>query len=138
MALYLKIDTTHTEIGSRDFFHSFFSTISYRLEPLGWGTRFPVLLNELYQGTLSKTHAVEALHELDTIALELKQFPPSQVVWDVDDLAKQPPWGSNISPDITDLSNYFITSTGRDLIITLRECIEYFSTNGSVCQIISD
>ncbi|MHB8064561.1 MAG: Imm70 family immunity protein, partial [Ruminiclostridium sp.] len=46
----------------------------------------------------------------------LKKFPPSDVIWDIDDMSKNPPWGSNISSDITDLSNYFVTSDGRDLI----------------------
>lgn len=33
-----------------------------------------------------------------------------------DDLSKQPPWKDNISGDITDLSNYFVTSDGDDFI----------------------
>ncbi len=32
----------------------------------------------------------------------------------IDDLFKQPPWGKNISNDITNLSNYFVTSDGED------------------------
>jgi hypothetical protein len=37
--------------GGEDFWlHSFFSTIAYQLEPEGWGSRFPALMNELYAG----------------------------------------------------------------------------------------
>ena len=35
-------------------------------------------------------------------------------MWDIEDMNLQPPWGSNISKDITDLSNYFVTSDGED------------------------
>lgn len=38
----------------------------------------------------------------------------SKVIWDIDDMTKMPPWGKNISKDITDLSNYFVTSDGKD------------------------
>lgn len=31
-------------------------------------------------------------------------------------MSKQPPWRSDISKDITDLSNYFVTSSGKDFI----------------------
>ena len=60
-----------------------------------------------------------AFEELNTIREELKNFSPDKVVWDIDDLFKQPPWGKNISEDITDLSNYFVTSEGEDFISVL-------------------
>lgn len=41
---------------------------------------------------------------------------PKDVVWDINDLSKQPPWKDNISGDITDLSDYFVTSGGEDFI----------------------
>ena len=47
---------------------------------------------------------------------KLKGFPPKDVVWDIDDLSKQPPWKDNISGDITNLSDYFVTSDGEDFI----------------------
>ena len=46
------------------------------------------------------------------------------VIWDAEDLSLTPPWGNNISSDITDLSNYFVTSDGRDLISVLNEALE--------------
>jgi len=54
--------------------------------------------------------------ELKTIREELKKFPPDQIVWDIEDLTARPPWGDRISKEITDLSNYFVTSDGKDLI----------------------
>ena len=42
------------QIGSGDFLHAFFSTVAYNLENMKWGSRFPVIMKELYQGHLSK------------------------------------------------------------------------------------
>ncbi|CEK35513.1 hypothetical protein UMC2_38311 [[Clostridium] sordellii] len=116
MAVGLKIDFLWYQIGTPDFLHSFFSTISYNLEDSKWGSKYPILMNELYQGKLSWKNANKAIEELNLIRKELKRFSPDYVVWDIDDISKLPPWGKNISSDITDLSNYFVTSDGRDLI----------------------
>lgn len=104
------------QIGSGDFFHSFFSTVAYHLENKKWGSRFPVIMNKLYQGRINCSDADNAINELNIIKKELQDFSPDKVIWDIDDLSKQPPWGNNISDDITDLSNYFATSDGEDLI----------------------
>lgn len=59
------------------------------------------------------------IQEINEIREKLKKFNPSQVIWDIEDLSKKPPWGEKISKDITDLSNYFVTSDGRDLFKVL-------------------
>ncbi|MBR2409225.1 MAG: immunity 70 family protein [Lachnospiraceae bacterium] len=116
MAVGFKVKYYWYQIGNGDFLHSFFSTVAYHLENKSWGSRFPLLMNELYQGKLDKTNINKAIEELDTIQTELQRFEPNQVIWDIDDLSKQPPWGNNISKEITNLSNYFVTSEGADFI----------------------
>ena len=64
------------------------------------------------------------MEELKIIKKELKQFLPDEIVWDLDDPSKQPPWGKNISSEITDLSNYFITNEGKDFIILLFNALD--------------
>ena len=119
MAVGFTVDFYYYSIGSADFLHSFFSTVAVNLEGGKWGSRFPVLMNELYQGKLPVEKTDIAFEELNTIREELKNFSPDKVVWDIDNLFKQPPWGKNISDDITDLSNYFVTSEGEDFISVL-------------------
>lgn len=103
-------------IGTADFLHTFFSTVCGRLENGKWGIRFPHLMNELYQGVLPVKHLASGTEELSQIKQELAQFAPDQVIWDIDDRSLTPPWGDNISDDITDLSNYFVTSEGEDFL----------------------
>lgn len=81
-------------------------------------------MNELYQGKMSWMNVDKAIAELDVIKEELKAFSPDKVIWDIEDLSKQPPWGNNISKDITSLSNYFVTSDGEDFLATFLRALE--------------
>ena len=119
-----KIGCIWYEIGAASFLHSFFSTVAYNLEGGNWGTRFPVIMNELYQGELTNANVPNAMVELNTIESELKNLSPDKVIWDMEDLGKQPPWGTRISNQITDLSNYFVTSDGRDFLTIFRKALD--------------
>ena len=124
MAVGFKVEFYWYQIGHGDFLHSFFSTVAYDLEGMKWGSRFPVIMNELYQGKINRENVSKAIGELAIIKKELQAFSPDKVIWDIEDLSKQPPWGSNISKDITDLSNYFITSDGEDFITVFLHALE--------------
>ena len=124
MAVGFRIMFYWYQIGQGEFLHSFFSTVAYNLENEKWGSRFPIIMNELYQGKVCKENLDKAIEELSTIKEELQAFDPDKVIWDIEDLSKQPPWGNNISRDITDLSNYFVTSDGADFISIFFHALE--------------
>ena len=125
MGVGIKTSFITTEIGTSEFFFCFFSTISYHLEPEGWGTRFPNLMNKLYQGKLTENHIEQAIGELKEIREKLAAFSPDKVVWDIDNLDARPPWGNNIAKTITDLSDYFVTSGGKDMFDRLLEVLDF-------------
>lgn len=77
------------------------------------------------------------MEELESIEKELSRLPPSKVIWDIEDRAKSPPWGSKISSDIINLSHYFVTSTGREMIPMLRECLEELRDVGGVLKVVT-
>jgi 2,3-bisphosphoglycerate-dependent phosphoglycerate mutase len=112
------------EIGNWKFLYSFFSTISFRLENKVWGKKYPIIMNEFYRGKLGIDSLKLALAEIANIQVQLSQFKPQDVVWNIDKLSEQPPWGNEISQEITDLSNYFVTCNGEDLIEVIREAME--------------
>lgn len=136
MTVGLHIHGITTEIGTGSFFHAFFSTISYHLEPKGWGTVYPVLMHKLYQGGVEAQDAGALLKELRDIHEKLQKFRPNQVIWDIEDLSARPPWGDDISPRITDLSNYFVTSGGRDLFEAIIENMEFLKKKGGTLTIV--
>jgi 2,3-bisphosphoglycerate-dependent phosphoglycerate mutase len=123
MSVGFKVGSIIDEVGTPAFLHAFFSTISYHLEPEGWGSRFPEIMGDLYGGKLDASKAEKALTDVHVIRQELKAYSPEQVVWDIENPQAAPPWGNDISSEITDLSNYFVTSTGRDLFGVLIECL---------------
>ena len=111
------------QIGSEDFLFSFFSTVAYNLENKKWGTKFPVIMNELYLGELNSSRITEAINELEQMKQGLAKYSPNKVIWNIKNLSAQPPWGTNISDDITDLSNYFVTSDGEDFITIFNHAL---------------
>lgn len=131
MSVGFQVGNILEEVGAADFLHAFFSTISYHLEPGGWGTRYPVLMNGLYrQGSLDAYQSVRALQEVREIRDLLRSYRPEQVIWDIEDLTAKPPWGDDISSEITSLADYFVASSGRDLFDVLIECLEELGQEG--------
>ncbi len=135
MALGLRVANILWPVGAAGFVKAFFSTIAARLEPDGWGTRFQVVMHDLYEGELSAERAPAAREELDTIRKELADLPPSEVVWDIHDRSRQPPWGDDIADRITDLGNYFVTSDGRDLFDVLLEAVDFAAESGNALHV---
>jgi hypothetical protein len=124
----IKVGSILSEVGSDSFFNALFSTIRGLLDE--GGTKYPVILGDLYDGCVPATKAAQAQKELLSIRAALAQFPPSAVIWDIDDPSAQPPWGDEISPEITSMANYFVTSTGHDLLSMMLEVSEFAGRNG--------
>lgn len=123
MAVGLTVGSITSELGAPSFVHAFFSTISAHCEPGGWGSRFPHLMNALYQGRLPHANALQALEELRLAKASLGNLPPASVVWDIENRQARPPWGDNIAARITSLGNYFVSSTGRGVFEVLEEAL---------------
>ena len=111
-------------VGELEFTDAFFHTIAYRLEDSRWGNRFPVVMRDLYDGRVGVEHISELEQELKQIRQEFKSLNPDQVVVDMNNLNKQLPWGKNISHEITDMSNYFVTCDGKQLFDNLFKAID--------------
>ncbi len=124
MSVGFKVGFFWFEIGTPDFLHCFFSTVAVNLEEGSWGSRFPVIMNELYQGHLEEKNVTGAIKELKTIKKQLKKFSPEKVVWDFENLDLLPPWKNEISSGITDLSNYFVNSDGDDFMTLFMHALE--------------
>jgi hypothetical protein len=129
MAVGINVGSIKDEIGTPSFLHSFFSTISAHADGGRWGSRFPRLFR-LYKGRVLAQDAAAARAELREARAILSALPPGAVVWDIENRDAQPPWGTNISPDITSLGNYFVSSTGRNLFALLDEGLEAAEKEG--------
>lgn len=132
-----KVEYNWYEIGSSDFLYAFFSTVAYNLENKKWGIRFPIIMKRLYLGKLETTDISSAIIELKMIQQGLWKFKPDKIIWDYENPKKQPPWGKNISPDIIDLANYFVTSDGEDFLTIFLHALEKAKELNSAIEIQS-
>lgn len=130
MSISIHVGEHSEPLGSGSYLHSFLSTISHHLEPQGWGTRYPELMVDLSQGSLRHSKSRKALQDLVDIQKTLKKYSPRDVVWDINDLGTRPPWGDDIDSDITDLSNYFITSSGKDMFQVIADFLKISADSG--------
>ena len=57
------------EIGTEETVQSFFSTIAYNLENNNWGSVYPVIMNEFYNGKLEHKNIKKAINEIIEIKM---------------------------------------------------------------------
>lgn len=124
MTVGIIVDFLWFPIGADSFLYSFFSTICYRLEHQKWGKKFPVVMNELYSGSLSYGSIKICLREIESIERKFKRLAPSAVVWTLENLDEKPPWGEDISENIMSLAEYFITCDGKNLFEVLKTALK--------------
>jgi 2,3-bisphosphoglycerate-dependent phosphoglycerate mutase len=110
------------EIGEDDFLHSFFSTVAYRVEREGWGSRLPALMRELYMGRLSKEHVPEARKELEEVRARLSELPPSERVYSYDEPNLPTTWG--VPPGASSVADCFLTSGNKNLLDVLARALD--------------
>ena len=123
MTVGFKVKQYWYEVGEGSFLHSFFSTVCYHLEDSRWGSKFPYIMNKLYYKKLNRRDIAKAIKELEDIKDGLKNFSPNQVIWNIENLELKPPWGNNITEEITSLENYYVTSNGKDFFSVFEEAL---------------
>lgn len=102
-----------------------FATISYRLEPQGRGSRFPIVMNRLYAGGLQEPEMLAAIAELDVIASELRAIPVDRAIANLENLAPFRARAPLVNDRAASLFDYFIALDQRPLVTALRAAIEY-------------
>jgi hypothetical protein len=120
--LALRVDGIVTELAPGGLLTSFCSSVAFHLEQSRWGSVFPVLQNELYQGKVPAENAAALLDELERVRSGLSEVPPEGLVWDINNLSARPPWDSTYGPHITSLANFYVNTGKRYLIDVLIEC----------------
>jgi TonB family protein len=103
----------------------FFTTISYRLEPNGPGSRFPVIINQLSAGRMEPANAGQALRELAEIETGLASLPLDQVVWSRKVLSGWDDRQLPVNHAAKNLREYFIAADGRPLVDALRGVVAF-------------
>lgn len=103
--------------------------MSYHTESEGWGTKYPLLMKNLYFDKLRWEDTEEALQNVEEIRKILSELPPAEVIWDIEHMEKQPPWGNKIPNKITSLANYHATPTGTTFLDLLSNALNTAKRN---------
>lgn len=124
MGVNFLVEKKVFNVGSASFLHCFFSTISYNLEPEGWGSRFPMLIKHLYMGQLSNENLSGLRDELHIVRAELEKLPVSRVIWDIEDPRKKIP-GGPLAKSVKTAADFFVTDVGTNLFDELEQAIDH-------------
>lgn len=123
--IYIKAGNVGLEIGGNPITGALFYSIAHHLEKREWGSKYPIIMNELYYNGIEVEHLEQGLKEIKEIKEKLKGYAPEQIVWDYEDLDLTIPWINNISSNVTDLSNIFLSPYDRNNILdVIIEAIE--------------
>lgn len=122
--LHFRVGPIAYPVGSGAFLGSFFDTVAVLLEERNRGSRYPALASLYVTGELAPELASEARTQLAEAASRLRSFAPADVVWDMDEPGRRPPWGDEIAPTILTLEDYHVTSDGRKLITVLDAALD--------------
>lgn len=137
MTIGLKQGSVVTEIGPGGLLHSLLSTVAVHLENGNWGATFPIIMGKFYQGSLSAEDVDVAFLEMRKIKKGLSLLGPDAVVWDIDDLTIDPPWGKTVGTHVRSMADYYVTTTGRNLVDEILDNLESLKEFGGTLDIIS-
>lgn len=113
------------DVGNIEYWNCFYSTIITNLK--NYINDNSLVMSFIKNGSCEHSDCLSIARELNLIKDKLSMLPPDQIVYDYNDLSKEPPWGSSISSIVTSCGNFFTTSDGRDLISEINIVLCYSS-----------
>ncbi len=137
MPVGILIDNVLYNLGPADLIHAAFSTIAAHLEPENWGIRFPILLGELYAGTLDARNADAAIMEIRQIRKELSAIPPEYAIWDIKDIQHYIPNGPQVWKNAPNLAEFFRSHMGISLLDELEQDLEVLKREGGTARLLN-
>lgn len=116
----LRVGSWEQPLNRPEVVEAFFGTLTYRLEPKGKGTRFPVLVRQLFASRLAPASVPAALAELAQATDELRQLPADKAVVSHLDLRRFPDHGQPVDQGAKNLADLFIARDGRPILAILE------------------
>ena len=123
--IFLTVGGDARPLAALAIVEAFFATVSYRLEPDGWSSRFPVVLNGLYASRFEpQKDGDAALLELEIIERELKALSPEGAIASLRNLARLDDAHLTVNRGAANLYEYFVAADGETPILQeLRQAV---------------
>ena len=125
MTLGLRAGFRSYPIGRVSLLYALFSTIAVRLEGNDWGSHYPVIMKQLYNGWIEADEVSQGLVELNEIVRQLRYFEAADIVWDYEDRKKKPTATYRKHISGLRLDECFITVRKENLLSVMVDACEY-------------
>lgn len=135
MSVSLQVGEKIFEIGSPLVLHGFFCSVGYHLEPIGWGSKYPALMHELYEGRLEAKSIEKAQKELALIREKLSGFTISEAVFDMDAGPGEPVESEQLNSNAQNLAEFFFTEDKKNFLDLLEKALEAGKKQGEPVMI---
>jgi len=124
ISLFIRVSCFGFSLGAAESLESLLATIAYNLENRKWGSKYPIIMNDFYNGLIKKEQIEDALKELDTIESGLSKIKADQVVWVKCKELRHPSIVNNINQYATNLAVYFKNPDGVNMITLIRNALK--------------
>lgn len=116
------------DIGTAEIWEAFVGTVKVLL--VQEQDDIPFALQFLLTGRCDPNQCIESAREMNLVRDRLAQYPPSKIVYNINDLSFVPNWAKTISPVITSCASFFTTSDGKDLLFETVSILCYGGVTG--------
>lgn len=120
-----RVGHTWIEFGSDETLHSWFATIAERLEDGKWGSKFPLIMNNLYflkDSGIAYEETKKFYQELLSIKHELIHLKPQDAIWGQHTKSKAIPKNAmNLNRDAVNLLDFYISNHNKSLFYILEK-----------------
>ncbi len=123
MELFTEDERRNVNIGNSEIWHSVYSTLMVRTGE--FIRKVPYAVEFFKSAGCSPEHCLETARQINLVRDKLSNFPPEEVVYDMNDRGKRAPWEGNISPVVTSCANFYTTADGKDLLFEVVSILTY-------------
>lgn len=135
MSVRLQVGETFFKVGTPLVLHGFFCSVGYHLEPIGWGSKYPALMHELYEGQLSVKSIEKAQKELTLIREKFRGLCVDEVVFDMEAGPGEGVNSEQLNAKAKNLEEFFLTQDKENFLDLLEKALESAKKQGEALVI---
>jgi len=122
--IFIKAGHIGLEIGGNPITSALFYSIAHHLERRDWGSKYPVIMKELYYDGIEIEHLEQGLKEIKEIKNEFKKLNAKEMIMLYEDAIKVAPWEFEFTEDMENLYESIRSPEGYNIIDTIILAIE--------------
>lgn len=123
MVITTSNEKRFVDVGSEGIWKSVLSTAEIRLSHMK--KEIPLALKFLNTGACNNKDAFETARQFNLLRDAFSQIPPTEAIYDKDNLSLTAPWKDNLSDIVTSCGNLYTTSDGKDLLHEVVAILTY-------------